>query len=276
MQLPLSIGSPLAFPAGRAPGFDPTHIAAQGISQGHGFSGIANGASFVNLLSGTNAARSILTASLNGNIGPALTLGTVSTARFSGQSTVNDANVTLASIIWPTSLASSGSILATSTTGTSGWTLNLAITTGVVILRPNGGTSYTSTLGLAINTPYFVAASTQGTQAVFLVTNLLTGVTTTQTVTASHASTAPNGTYGVGNNSSINSIVGLVAAAMFAPSYMSISQLLQWAQSPWDFWYPPTVNDYIFAETVGTSGPPPTFLAAWALGRNRIVDGVAT
>jgi hypothetical protein len=58
---------------------------------------------------------------------------------------------------------------------------------------------------------------------------------------------------------------------MFSAQYMSMGALLQWAQRPWDFWYPPTVEDLIFSSLVGASTPVVTvtnrFLPLMGVGR---------
>lgn len=62
---------------------------------------------------------------------------------------------------------------------------------------------------------------------------------------------APNGTYGIGNNvGSSREFNGFIAAAMVGADYLAIPQLLQWAENPWAFWYPPAVQNLIFNSLV--------------------------
>lgn len=108
-----------------------------------------------------------------------------------------------------------------------------------------------TTFVASVNTPYFVAASgfSSGTLN-WVIVNLASG----QIVAESHAcsafpATSMGGQNIIGNNSG-QPMLGIVAAAMYSPAYMPLTQLLQWAADPWSFWYP---NDDAFNSLVGVS-----------------------
>lgn len=248
-SLLLKRSSPFAFPGG-APGFDSSHPAAQSISIGHGFSGIAKNGGFVNLLSGTRGVNSNgPTSALIGTIGPSLDYSgsTMSTA-FAGQSSVVDGVATIAGIFQLDSIGLAvQSIFCSSSASSTGVLLSINSTGLLTISVPGRNGSLNTTPLLSAGVPYFVAASmvaVTGGAANIVVVNLATGqvqsVVTTMNTLASLP--APNGTYFVGQRGAGSSaLIGKLATVMFAPQFTSMAQLMAWAADPWSFWYPAKV-----------------------------------
>jgi hypothetical protein len=228
--------NPFRFPGGKT-GFNPNHIALVGGGPLR-FSGIsALSGNFIDVMTG--AAGSIngsLTPSIDSAIGPKVTFADATTARtdFSGKSGVADASVCLAAIF----RFSSGSafqfmLLAGSA---SGWGIGTSGGANLS-LESYGGSSIDSGLPVATGVPYFAIVSGNASASTFLLLNLSTGQIKTATSTGS-SSIGCNGTYRVGNaaGGSSNSATG-VSAVMCSANYLSATEALQWAQSPWSFWY---------------------------------------
>jgi hypothetical protein len=107
-----------------------------------------------------------------------------------------------------------------------------------------------STVTLAANTPYFVAASINwSTRCLYLVKNLRTGQVQFNAATSAITvvGAAFSGTLAMpgGNSAIANSFAGAMAAAMYAPQQMSLSALLQWAEDPRAFWYPQPEENWV-------------------------------
>lgn len=229
----------LAFPAGVAPGFDPTHIAAPGIR----FSGAAIPAGgFVSLLNGKPGANaSSPTAAIDSGLGPATNYpaGTFAVTSFSGNPAVTDASLTMAAIVKFTAVNTAAFQYIIS--GGAGGTGNaLALnTTGALLFVRFGGSSTTSILSPIAGVPYFIVASNNGaTGTNFVIARLDNGSVLTDTK-GSAANLASNGTYNIGESPSGDSPTrGLIAAAMISAQYISMQALQRFAADPWSFWYP--------------------------------------
>jgi hypothetical protein len=120
---------------------------------------------------------------------------------------------------------------------------------------------------LSVGVPYFVVCSFNGSKGSFVTVNVLTGqIYTTTTSTARTIGTTTAGAYQIGAiASSGDSPLSYIHAAMYSAGYLSLQQLLAWAQSPWDFWYPPTAFDALLSMLRGSSAGFPvtaTVLAA--------------
>jgi hypothetical protein len=239
--------SGLAYPAGTKPGFDPSHIASAGVSLGHGFSGVAQNANFLSLLSGSvGSITNAPTASMYGTIGPAFTTpgsGQSHSTTFAGQSTAIDFTGTIAVIFQITSLnaATSCLFLSSSNVGTSNGMWLLYNSTANLAFNGPGSGGANSAITISAGVPYFVAGSRSGNAGTtnVLAMRLDNGVILTDTpASGTLPSNAPNGSYMVGNGGVNRSLNGGVAAVMFSKSFMSMQQLQQWAKNPWKFWYP--------------------------------------
>lgn len=235
----LSRYPPLAYPAGRVPGFDPSHPAANGAF----LSCVASGANFINVLSGNKGTiTGTPVASIIGAIGPGVNTISSSTAVVTFGTITTPANLTMGAIVFPNTLQITNSALLYLDSSTTADILGLINISSVskweVTLGTNVGleTSFAAVLG----TPYFVAASISSVGTVnFVIMNLQNG----QVLTATNLNTYPSlttVTICVGGRSTTNSrqYNGPIACGMMTSNFMSLPQLLAWAQRPWDFWYP--------------------------------------
>lgn len=236
----LTVGAAqLAFPAGVAPGFDPTHIAGAGVR----FSGIALAGNFINLLNGARGAiTGSPTGAIDGVIGPATnypTAGSTAQSTFSGNAATNDTSSTIAAIVrFPATGATFQGIFAN---GSNAAGINLGLKTpgALVQLTMFGVVARDSAIVISPNIPYFIAASQNGSTIInYVAARLDNGVVVTST-SASGTPTAPNGTFVIGNGPAGSTPAsGNIAAVMYSNKYTSMQQLLAWAADPWSFWYP--------------------------------------
>lgn len=224
----------LAFPAGWTAGFDPTHVAA-GTCR---FSGIANEANFVNLLSGTPGTfPGAPTPIIDGSIGPSITSsgGSVS-INFSGQTTVNDSQYTFGAIFRAGSPGNT-SFISNNNSANSANGTEFAAASGTQLLLQSGGNFATFATLVAPNA-YFAAASLNSSKYNWVLLNLSNGKFQTGTGSG-FSTTAPNGTYNMGGGTRGSHLSGdTLSAVMFSATFLSIPQLVLWAADPWSFWYP--------------------------------------
>lgn len=228
----------LAYPCGMTPGFDPTHIAASGISA-KGHVGVSSGGGWLNVLTGipgtiNTAAPSVI----DGVTGPSY-VGANDTSGFTFPGSATAENTfTLAALVRPTSFPATGTIFFSSATTNTGNGLVINNTSIVRILA--GVTNILNGPTLSANSPYFIAGSRlAGSTVNLLVLNLNTGVLLTSTGTNATNSAASDGTYVVGKSPAFNAQSGRNAAVMYNPAlFLSMSELRAWAADPWAFWYP--------------------------------------
>lgn len=232
----------LGFPAGRTPGFNPSHPASGGISAGRGFSGVASGGSFRSLITGkVGTLNNTPTGGIKANLGPIVNFtASADGLKFAGQSTANDSDFTIGAILSFNTLGSLSCVFGTSATGDSLMLHKSAA--NVLAIRTGGGNQPSDAPALVASVPYFVAVSVTGTgagTAKYVQTNLSTGVVQTGTGQSAARTPGSDGTYVVGNWAFFSlPTLGNIAAIMYAPSFISSQQLMQWAQNPWSFWYP--------------------------------------
>lgn len=259
----------LGFPAGRAPGFDPRHIAA-----GHRprLSAVATGRSFVNLLTGMPGTP-VNTPTAVGNrvLGIATKFVAASSQEvdFAAQSTTNDLTLTLAAIC-NIDGANAGGICSNTSNGQGSVLYSNSLTFTLLF----GGIAFNqSAITLVNGHPYFLAISfsTTANSVNFIALNLRTNVMATDVVSLAGATPAAvDGTFVIGNGKSgaTNHYADAsIAAVMFSAQYMSMSALRQWASDPWSFWYPPRVSYAIAAQAAGGAFP------WWAVRNNDFVIG---
>ena len=247
----------LAFPGGKfQPGFDPTHVAASGISSGNGISVISlGGTKMINLLNGQGP--NTYTAD-SGNIlsvlGPSTYFNTQGNT-FTGQASNGLTGITYAAIVQFTAVAGAYQTIIQCSSNIFG--LNADTTVAFYLASGEASSGITP----VANTPYFIAASVYNNAAnsaicAFLVMNLRTGKIQTASVTSTNNLIASaNGTVAVGNNGNIQFTQGYMAAAMYAPAVVSLSAMLQWAADPWGFWYPSNFIDEVSGIGILVRGP---------------------
>lgn len=246
--------NPLAFPGGRNPGFDPAHIASANLR----YSAIAAGKNCLQiaptLATGTTSVGGNI---INGTIGPVLnTTGTFQSATLPGSTpAVADTAITLAAIAMFTSATGNQAcvLASTGTSNTAAFFLNVIATTGVFSFS-GFSTSPSNSFGvnigtLSVNVPYFLVGSISVASGILsingLLVNLLSGEVKSLIGTRTVNAFIPSGVFQVMNNG--NNPSWQLAASMCSATFLSLPQLLQWAKSPWDFWYPPTVENLLFS-----------------------------
>jgi hypothetical protein len=251
MQNP--VRDPLAFPAGLAPGYDQTHIAATPLMR---FSAVAMGSGA--LIPVFKAGQTTVAGSSSASatrFGPAVTFAAGNNANtypaYAG--TESPSAFTMAVIFTPVAGTTgyviqncSGVSQGTPITGIylSSLTVNAIVDNGVQ------GPTFTLTGGV----PYFLAmSSVNGSSLVKgVATNLLTGQILTGSAASGPIQTTTSASYCVGDSASgIGSAAMSVNAAMYSVAYMPPAALLAWAQDPWSFWYP-KASDSVFSLLIGS------------------------
>lgn len=230
--------NPLAYPGG-TPGFDPSHPMSNGLAM----SAVSTGGNFVSLQTGKP-----------GTIGgsPSAFIGTVG----KGTKFTTNANVTFpAPTVLPTVFTVAAIFELDGVTGNptqqlinnvAGGGMGLALDgAGHLSFGGAGGAVFTfpptSGASLPFGIPFFFVASfaPSAASATGVLVNLLTGQTFSATSSLSGGMQASDGNYYIGNRG-LNSrqLDGGVHTVAWSYTYLSLPQLLQWAQDPWSFWYP--------------------------------------
>jgi len=244
-------GNPLAFPGG-TPGFDPTHIAALGCR----FSGIAGqgAGGFTNLLTGAgqSSVGGSPTPVIDGLIGPAMVYASSS-----------DLSIVPMAGTYPTATQGTmAAIIRVPNVGTSPmWTFNsdggangIGVTSSPAVEYIIGdGATVPGLATPAIGTPIFYAVSWINASTLNVVlTNLATGQITSQATTTTRTNATADTGMIIGNRFSGGARQGgTIAAVMTTNVFMTLQGMLVWAQRPWDFWYPPGVQDKLFSGLIG-------------------------
>jgi len=236
------MANPLAFPTGRQAGINWSHIAATNLR----FSGVndGTGAGFRNLMTGGAgtlgaSGRSFI---MDSHLGPSFTTSaSPGKVTYTGQPTTNDAAVTCAFTIRRVSAGNQDAFCSASA-NTSGFHAGLSAS---ALLIQNASTFKTSSFNAPAGAPFFCIASTGAVATNFVGVNLATGQFFYSQTTALTGFTAPDGTYQIGNGAAHLSSAP-VSAVMFSAQYMTLPEMLWWAQNPWSFWYPDVdLNDEV-------------------------------
>ena len=115
--------------------------------------------------------------------------------------------------------------------------------------------------------PYFCVFSLSALSS--LLTSVLVNLATGKTYVyfaneGGPVPTAGDGTIWIGNRNSARNWNGWIAAVSYSNTFLSLPQLLQWAQDPWSLWYPQTFD---LVDMINTpTQPPPPVAASTALG----------
>jgi hypothetical protein len=239
----LRIRNKLVFPGGRAPGFDPTQIAAASTTPLLSAVTGRNG-NFINAQSGVAGAVTGAPAfGLDSYIGPALAFtSTARTAFASSLTTAANLGVTFGVICsTPSSFAANAAFFEDPTgyiPGAASGTIFLSFDTG-------GGTDINFGITLSVSTPYFIAMTANNAVSYAYVVNLRTGKTVSVT---KGANTTPSaGTqFCIGNyHGGTLPWGGKIAAIAWMRGLMGLPALEAWAADPWSYWYPPRVENII-------------------------------
>ena len=253
MPFPLvgNLQPPLAFP-GRKPGFDPTHVAATSTVM----SIVGTMAGGLNVLTGTGPSSQSSSSFAATPYGPAIVVaGAPSWQRYSaikpGQGPSGG----------PSGAATIGLIFSIGTLNAflyawgpaSGASSGLYVSSGGLNIDQHGN-SFALGLTVTTNTPYFVACSNKyvssSGSSVAVLVNLLNGSVQTHSFSSSAIyDTANYNYYSLGSDSGV--VYANFYAASWSLNYLPIPALLQWAQRPWDFWYPNVQQRLPFAKSLG-------------------------
>lgn len=261
--------NPLAYPAGRAPGFNPSHVAGSSVR----FSGIATAGTFYNLLNGRLGSVSGSVSGGIGQAGPFIQItSAIPSVQFTGGYSTVDNTQTLAAVGLMNNLTAHFFLLNGSDGSNSALQINASGHFNGWF--QGGATNIDSGVAMvAAGIPYLLVQSMNTSNANCMAVNLNTGQIKIVTVSSgAPSSPSNNGNIDVGSWPGHDSGSGQTFAAMWSSVFLSVAQLLQWGADPWSFWYP---TDDAFNAFNGT-GASSSFLAAWALGRNRVHDGWAT
>lgn len=248
----------LSFP-GRPAGFNPAHPASANLA----YSGVASGAAFRGLGPGNPNPVFIgsgFSAAMDGVIGPSLGCGSsvsnanqMQVAGIGGTPT----QATIACIARFSNLSTFNGIFGD---GFSNDVTSLFVDSTLKLMMRAGTTNTIATnLSMTTGIPYFCVASiNQSTNINFLLLRLDNGAVQTQAVSVSVTMAASTSAYLVGNWPFVSlGMTGNLAAVMYNHAYLSIPQLLLWAQNPWGFWYPGSL-DLVQMVQAPQSGPPPS------------------
>lgn len=247
--------NPLAYPAGVAPGFDPTHVAAAQCRA----SWIANNGVYIELRRGANATLGGTPgAKIYGGLGP--TCGNATSTIASAMPSSNYASNTWAWIgRWLSTATDAGPALYCGGVGIyyehasntlKGW---------------NGHVGFQFGPSFATGVDYFVCASMNPSGDIRTSwKNLSTGVTDTFT------GSFPG--YNVDSSSQVQLTaypnMTAVAAAMVSTAFTPPTVQNTWAADPWSFWYPRRAR-----RRVGITAGGSSFIPAWAIPSNPQVIG---
>lgn len=266
MAILVPVRDRLCYPAGYAPGVDPTHPAAAGLR----FSGVAMKNNFINLYKPLlkGAITATITGVINGTIGPAVTNpNTTGIIKFAGNSTVAPTTCTFGAIAFNGPNAANNWIYIGNHTNNVTAPLMGCLGASFQLFADNGGASVDSGIPLAASEPVFVAASysVAGGAVNFVARNLRNGLLLASTKTNNFTAVAGDGIYCVNGDGSGDTSDCTVAAAMYSLAALSPAQLLAWAADPWAFWYPDInfIDDFIVGSATPTPpGPGPNFLTS--------------
>jgi hypothetical protein len=283
MWKPFPLKNPFVYPGDRLLGFDPTHPASQ---NGVTLSAVAATGSGIQVAGQFAIKPSTITGTsanvVDGIIGPCMQPATNNNAQnnfvtwqLGGGAAYSVKNThTLAGICRPLAInGGTNSILMSEGTfaGAAAGSFQIGYTTA-------GKWSFTAynisipvpPFSVVAGVPVFVAmsASSAGTTATFntILVNLNTGSIQTSTQTNSPITTPTPNAVNMGSNSVANrSFGGNVAAIMVSNSFLSLNQLIAWANDPWSFWYPPTVERIITSSLIAPAAPSPFAQTDWPL-----------
>lgn len=227
--------NPFAFPGGRIAGFDPSHPASAGIR----YSAVpGSGGTFDSLLTG---ARATVTTPVKVQtaFGPA--------GSFAAAAQIN--SITNPFVETPSFITVAA--ICAPNAGTYLFVTAPASPNGILIQSATfrftaGGTIANSGIPATAGHTYFIACSATPTVKTFVAVDLNTGQTYKAVITSGTTFNA-TGTWNLGGANGVNPWLGTIHAIMYSVGSLTQTQMLTWAKSPWDFWYPPTRDSLMFS-----------------------------
>ena len=234
-------------------GFDPNHPASKNILQ----SMVPSGGEGLSLLSLASGGGNLPAAGIDAILGPVLSVGSFQT----GTLPCPAITVTKFTAGWIGSLAAlNTNWLLELLDGGNGLTLQQT-SGGVLSINSTTTTVSTFATTLTVGVPYFFGVSTiSGGTSYLVILNLKTGAVITEAVSAAAFSSVLNGTYRFCDTHTNNG--QLVAASCASNQYLSLQQLQQWAQNPWEFWYPRVTQTQVAQQSTTTTAAPTTVALA--------------
>ena len=248
-MLPSLPQNPFAYPGGAA-GFNPAHPAAAGIrvSAVAGLNGTLRKVFTPGIISPTTSFGNI-TGTIATKASP---IGSVLAATTTAGNFISVSGNAEGSIVGPPSITL-GAIFTFKGTATGlyfGWG-GPGIVNNVLgnylsnpIFVTNSSNLIASNITLTVGHSYFVGVSyLSATRINWVVRDLTTGQIFTETDTTSVVSQPLSGAYYFGGYTSASgygSQADLAAISYSINNFLSLQQLVEWAQAPLDFWYPPT------------------------------------
>lgn len=243
MRAPLRFRNPLVFPGGVRPGIDYTHPALINVQPGQIptlQSWIPTGRTLINLTNGVRAGTTGTVNAASTVVGPATVYPLTAN---------NYNNYTPPAVGWST--ATFGSIFILTAAG-GAWLMRTAAGSASYAQSFNSGVPNWQVAGnpitlvglpaCALNTPYFYGVTIRNQRQYGVLVNLSTGQIWTGTSSQAGNPTETSGLTQIGAQ-----VGGQIAAQMGVAAYIGLGGLLAWAERPWDFWYPPTLEDMILS-----------------------------
>lgn len=244
--------NPLAFPCGVAPRINWDHPAAKGLAIGHGIAAVpatckydAPGApaaqtGYLNLLNSKAAQSNFDNASkihVHGLIGPAFYANGGSTdCYFTGNSTAVDPSQTFASFSYNDVAQGNIQHLGSSTYNVGGLAFGFAGYPCPWIEDYFHGNYY---LGPTVTSAgyFFMCGSVNGTTVNTVTVDLSNGKRWPDSQAFAITPVASDGIYHLGGGRFHLSTMS-TGPLMWSPTYLTLGQLMKWADDPWSFWYP--------------------------------------
>lgn len=249
--------NPLAYPAGIPPGFDPNHLASTGKFV---FSAVAQGGNLVSPKDGkTGVLASTPVPAVYAINGPATVFDTSADyIEFSGMPQNSPTFSTIAGIIQFIGVpgAANQNIFYEDNTIANGVGVRLNTSAKWTFIMASVAAVASTFASAVAGVPYFYAISHANSSHVnFVVARLDSGQVYAETVSsASTALTSSVASCRIGNNNASAFSNAGISCKMFSRGYLSITELLAWAEDPWSFWYPNPGDNWYGASAAAPGG----------------------
>jgi len=211
------------------------------MAKGARYAGIAApGVAFINLLNGSRSVPTggTPTTSIQGSIGQSI-LHNSSSIYNNVPNTYSEspAAITIAVIFVPAAAFSGHNFLFSTVSGSVTGTTVGFLSGQPEIYNNSSDHVFSSIPALSVGVPYFIVYSLGNIGQNVIVLNLYSGNIKTQSL-ANTVPGTPGSTWSIGyNGDSDNAYISAVA---YSVNGLSLIQILNWAKSPWDYWFPPS------------------------------------